>query len=95
VKPIDSNLPGVVDYAFNSIKNGKVDLDDILILPKADGELRRFEGRNIVTDSNGFGRVVDEKSDPTLPEKSRHNTRQRPGKGRESTPRIILMWWLC
>jgi hypothetical protein len=46
VKPIDTNLPRVVDYAFKSVKNGRVDLDDVLILPKADGELHHFEGKN-------------------------------------------------
>jgi hypothetical protein len=40
VEAIDSNLPGVVDYVFKSVKNGKVDLDDIQIFPEPTGVLR-------------------------------------------------------
>jgi hypothetical protein len=39
VRPIQSNLGGVVDYAFKSIKTRKFDHDDILVLPKSIAEL--------------------------------------------------------
>jgi hypothetical protein len=40
VRAIRSNLPGVVDYAFKSMKNGEFGYDDILIFPKSEAELR-------------------------------------------------------
>jgi hypothetical protein len=91
VEPIVSNLPRVVDYAFKSVKKGKVDLDDILIFPKADGELRRFEGKR---------RVVDEKPDPTLPEipadaeiapQHAPASRKRPREYAEDYPYVVAV----
>jgi hypothetical protein len=40
VEAIHSRPDTVVDYVFKSIKHGKLDLDDILILPKASSELQ-------------------------------------------------------
>jgi hypothetical protein len=40
VKPIDSNLPRVVDYVFKAARTYKVTLDDIFIFPKPTGVLR-------------------------------------------------------
>jgi len=40
VEAIHSRLDNIVDYVFKSVRNGKLDLDDILILPKASSELQ-------------------------------------------------------
>jgi hypothetical protein len=38
VRPIDSNLEDVVDYAFKSVKNRRYNCDDIIIFPKSSTE---------------------------------------------------------
>jgi hypothetical protein len=40
VRAIRSNLPGVVDYAFKSMKGREFGYDDIVIFPKSEAELR-------------------------------------------------------
>jgi hypothetical protein len=40
VRAIESNLPGVVGYAFKSMKGREFGYDDILIFPKSEAELR-------------------------------------------------------
>jgi hypothetical protein len=39
VEPITSDLDYVTEYAFKATKNGRVDYDDILILPLTRSEL--------------------------------------------------------
>jgi hypothetical protein len=38
VRPIQSNLGGVIDYAFKSIKSRKFSHDDVFVFPKAYSE---------------------------------------------------------
>lgn len=40
VQAIESDLPGVVDYAFKSMKGAEFGYDDIVIFPKSEAELR-------------------------------------------------------
>jgi hypothetical protein len=40
VRAIESNLPGVVDYALKSMKGREFGYDDIVIFPKSEAELR-------------------------------------------------------
>jgi hypothetical protein len=40
VRAIESNLPGVVDYAFKSMKGREFGYDNIVIFPKSEAELR-------------------------------------------------------
>jgi hypothetical protein len=40
VRAIESNLPGVVDYSFKSMKGSEFGYDDIVIFPKSEAELR-------------------------------------------------------
>jgi hypothetical protein len=40
VRAIESNLPGVVDYAFKSMKGKEFGSDNIVIFPKSEAELR-------------------------------------------------------
>jgi hypothetical protein len=40
VQPIEKRLGFVVDYAFKSVKKGRVSWDDVIILPKSNWELK-------------------------------------------------------
>jgi hypothetical protein len=40
VRAIESKLPGVVDYAFKSMKGKEFGYDDVVIFPKSEAELR-------------------------------------------------------
>jgi hypothetical protein len=40
VRAIESNLPGVVDYAFKSMKDKEFGYDGIAVFPKSEAELR-------------------------------------------------------
>jgi hypothetical protein len=41
IQPIQSNPENVVDYAMKALKTGTFGCDDIIIFPKADGEIAR------------------------------------------------------